>query len=328
MKLILLCILLGLCACSLHIEDKQAGAVIIGNTGSVSGRVIIDTTNTLAKLRFISSNINPTIVYLLQSKKGNELDSTLTDSSGFWRFDSLAPDTYKIKVQLADGRIMITPNVVVDSGQQVHEDVNFSTAIQGTTSYQGPVFLAGVGSAQITSLPGYTGSDWYGFSDTAVTGGKSYAIPSLYSDFVAMVNTTPGTIQATLTIRPGFTQPFAGVGFDWSNPKQGINLLPAAGLCITYRASHPIWLELPMSGIGYTNQPGYVLSASTGMRTQFVQWIDFAWESPRTDTLTTIDAATHAESLNFLARSQNVGSDSADVSIEIQSVYLGQANCL
>lgn len=314
-------------ACSLQLkDDDQAGAVTVGNTGTIAGLVTIPDSSTVVALKKESKAVSDVQVLLFRQTDSLPFDSTLTDSEGRYAFLKMDTGSYSLEVSLSNGQSYFVDRIRVVAGKTTRCDFPFG-AIPPSSSgilYRGPIFQAGQSSHQVTSLPGIVGGFWFRFDDRD-SGGNSYTNPERSSSFLDSVQSGLGTIRASLHLRPGILYPWAGIGFHWSdiNP---VNLSVTDGVCFEYRADHALWISLSLTESNDTNSYGKVFPASSEFQKAIMAWTDMDWLYSSEDQTTIPQALLRGEGLNFQVANIKEN-DSLDVSLEIKSVWFGVDAC-
>lgn len=314
-------------ACSLQLkDDDQAGAVTVGNTGTIAGLVTIPDSSSVVALKKESKVVSDVQVLLFRQSDSLPFDSTLTDSEGRYAFLKMDTGSYSLEVSLSNGQSYFVDHIRVVAGKTTRCDFPFG-AIPPSSSgilYRGPIFQAGQATHQVTSLPGIVGGYWFRFDDRD-SGGNSYTEPEASGAFWDMVQSAPGTIQASLHLRPGKAYPWAGIGFHWSdiNP---VNLSVTDGVCFEYRADHALWISLSLTESNDTNSYGKVFPATSEFQKASMDWTTMDWLYTSEDQTTIPQALLRGEGLNFQVANIKEN-DSLDVTLEIKSVWFGVDAC-
>lgn len=313
-------------SCALDLNDDQAGAVTAGNTGAIAGVIATpDSGNTNSLRRKVLADHVPH-VFLFSLGDSVATDSTAADSAGRYAFLDIDTGYYALKAVLPNGQSYWTDSIHVLPGKTSRCDFSFGVAPppQSGILYQGPVFLAGQQNHQIRSLPGSVGGYWYVYDDRD-SGGASFTKPDRSISLLDSVKTGAGTIRGSLHLRPGELYPWAGVGFNWAGGA-AVDLSITDGICIVYKANHPLWMSLTLTESLDTNTLGIPLPTAESFRTTTLAWVDMTWQYDSKENVTIAEALQRAEGINIQSVGEP-GADSLDTFFEIQSVWLGQHSC-
>lgn len=131
-----LALFLFLTSCSLK-DDNQAGVSITGNTGKISGIIVLESSKNLSRRGSVSLNYWDSVEVVLghESDTGWVVESSNADSSGRFEFDQLEEATYNLEATLPTGERIQKAGIVLKQGEALDVELRQGTSL-GSSGFE------------------------------------------------------------------------------------------------------------------------------------------------------------------------------------------------
>lgn len=110
-------LLLSSCA----LKEDQAGVSITGNTGKISGNILLSSAQSLARQHVVAATFWDSVTVVLghESKEEWVYDTTGVDSTGYYEFENLEAGTYFIEATLPDQEVLKKGDLNLSEGDSL-----------------------------------------------------------------------------------------------------------------------------------------------------------------------------------------------------------------